>query len=81
MGRSDYRICKGCGARVFPPQTLSHTRLCAFCAERRCRETFESISAHKGEPFDYWRLRMAASVGAIPLDLVDTWLEQRQSRD
>lgn len=35
----------------------------------------DSLQAHKGEPFQYWRLRTTASFGAIPLELLPQYLD------
>jgi len=43
-------------------------------------ENRDSLKAHRGEPFEHWRVRTAASVGAIPLDLLDTYLATSEHR-
>jgi hypothetical protein len=80
MPRLDYKRCRECGRGSDATGPLSHTRLCRDCSIAREHENAVSLSLHAGEPFQRWRVRVAASVGAIPLDLLDTYLATREHR-
>ena len=68
MPRLDYKNCKNCGRHVSECGVLSNTRLCADCGLERLNASVHEQIAHNGPIFDHWRRRIAASVGAIPLD-------------
>ena len=68
LPRLDYKTCKDCGRPSVEVGTLSHTRLCVSCWERRKLENNMGISTKTGPAFRYWRRQMAASVGAVLLD-------------
>jgi hypothetical protein len=59
---------------------VSYRGKCRACALKREKENYHALKDHRGEPFEHWRLRTAASVGAIPLDLLDTYLATREHR-
>jgi hypothetical protein len=73
--------CRVCGGHRADVGSISWTGKCRNCGLERHVAVVGSIMDHQGEGFEYWRLRCAASVGAIPLDLIDTYLEQRQRRE
>jgi hypothetical protein len=47
---------------------LSSTKLCVDCGLGRWTANHSQLKAHSGPWFDHWRRRVAASVGALPLD-------------
>jgi hypothetical protein len=68
MGRTDYKTCKRCSKHANEVGILSHTRLCASCAEAVLHENIEGLATHSGPRFRAWREGMAAAVGATLLD-------------
>jgi len=71
------RICGGHESKVGP---VSYRGKCRNCALSREKANYHALKDHRGEPFEPWRVRTAASVGAIPLDLLDTYLATREHR-
>jgi len=78
VGRLDYKRCKGCGRTRDVCGTLSHTRLCADCAESRVTENVIGLHTMSGPAVVRWRRGMAAAVGGV---LVDDVLADLQARD
>jgi len=68
MGRVDYKTCRECGRHADDVGELSHTRLCVECGRARLRDAVIEQVEHRGPTFEYWRTRIAASVGAVLLD-------------
>ena len=68
MPRVDYKTCKDCGKHASEVGPLSHTRLCGDCGVARERQCIIDLATHDGAYFQYWRARIAASVGYGPLD-------------
>jgi len=68
MPRLDYKWCKRCHGHVTAVGVLSHERLCEVCSMELLSENVLSLAAHSGEPFKRWRRGMAASVGAVLTD-------------
>jgi hypothetical protein len=56
---------------------MSHTRLCASCAERRFNDNLHSLVTMNGPFAKHWRTRIAASVGAVIPERLDTTPERR----
>ena len=68
MARIDYKTCKACGKHASEVGPLSHTRLCGPCGIDRETRNIVELAEHNGPYFQYWRARIAASVGAVLLD-------------
>lgn len=62
------RICKRhrdeCGS-------ISWRGKCPPCGRKRLSDALDDLHYHRGPVFERWRHRLAASVGAIPLDLLE----------
>ena len=56
---------------------MSHTRLCADCGLALHAEEVTQLHEHGGPHFDHWRARLAATVGAVIPERMDTNPEQR----
>lgn len=65
MPRTDYKTCRLCGRHTDEVGPLSHTRLCQQCWETRLIASVVEQKQHSGPIFQHWRLRIAASVGAV----------------
>jgi hypothetical protein len=77
MPRADYKNCRGCGKHSDEVGPLSHTRLCSSCFGRRFTENLDSMKTMTGPFALHWRQRMAASVGAVLPNRLDTTPERR----
>ena len=71
VGRPPITNCKVCDRHVDECGPLSLAYLCARCGSERWLENHSQLKAHSGPWFDHWRRRVAASVGALPLDDLD----------
>ena len=68
VGRTDYRYCIQCGADSRQVGELSHQRLCRECGHENLNQSVLQQQECDGPIFQRWRVRIAASVGAVPLD-------------
>lgn len=68
MPRADYKTCRQCGGHTDKVGPLSHTRLCRGCAVARAGAMYEGLTTRSGPAFQYWRRRIAASVGGVLVD-------------
>jgi hypothetical protein len=71
MPRADYKTCRVCQGHTSQVGPLSHTRLCSNCGHARLKASIVEQANHNGPVFQYWRSRIAASVGARLLDAVE----------
>lgn len=62
--------CRACGRHKSQAGPISGTGLCQPCGLERMEENLEQLVAHNGPRFTHWRQRLAASLGAIPLDVL-----------
>lgn len=62
MPRTDYVTCRECGRHKAECGELSHTRLCAECAERLLRAAALDIAHRSGRFYVRWRRGMVAYV-------------------
>ncbi len=77
MPRLDYKNCRNCGRHESEVGVMSHTRLCAECGRSRFRDNLVSLTTMSGPFALYWRVRIAASVGAVIPTRLDTTPERR----
>lgn len=77
MPRADYQNCRECGRHKSEAGELSHTRLCADCGKRIKLDVINQLHYHEGPWFNHWRVRIAASVGAVIPERLDTTPERR----
>ena len=68
MPRESYKTCKACGQHTRDVGPISHTQLCGPCGIERETRNIVQLAEHNGPYFQYWRARIAASVGYGPLD-------------
>jgi hypothetical protein len=62
--------CKVCGDGAHNGVHISQTGLCPTHSLERMTDNLEQLKAHAGPRFTHWRYRLAASVGAVPLDVL-----------
>lgn len=72
MPRADYKTCKVCERHADECGPLSWTRQCGDCGTSALVENIEGIHRHTGPAFRRWRHGIAASVGAVLLDELET---------
>lgn len=65
MPKLTYKTCRVCGRHASEVGLLSHTRTCIECAHAIQESHNLQMHQHNGPWFERWRLKMAASVGAI----------------
>jgi hypothetical protein len=70
MGRPHhrYQACKVCGASHDQAGHISGTGKCLGCAAAIETANIVQLRAHAGPHFHHWRRRLAASVGAMLVD-------------
>jgi hypothetical protein len=68
MPRSTYKTCKSCGGHASEVGELSWTRLCRTCGLARAEAMYDGLTTRSGPAFQYWRRRIAASVGGVLVD-------------
>jgi hypothetical protein len=68
MARRHPKTCKVCGRTEGEGFTISATGLCLEHSLEREAENIVSLKTKTGEPFQWWRYRLAASVGFASLD-------------
>ena len=68
MARRHPKSCKVCGRTVEEVGSISATGLCPEHSLSREVENLLSLQAKSGKPFQWWRYRLAASVGFASLD-------------
>ncbi len=69
--------CKGCGQRREVVGELSWRGFCGVCGPAKAIAAASDLHHHQGPFFRTWREQMAASVGAVLLEPVDTTPERR----
>ena len=60
--------CKRCGQPASIVGPISWRGKCRPCGLASETEAIVQLAAHDGPVFDYWRVRIAASVGATLID-------------
>jgi len=70
--RIDYKTCRQCERHASECGPLSHTRLCADCGLANQTHAIIEQAEHYGTTLLLWRRGVAASVGAVLLDDVQT---------
>lgn len=64
MPDSRRRTCKVCRRRVADCGDISWRGKCRECGPQMMLDAIDELHEHRGPTFHYWRLRIAASVGA-----------------
>ena len=77
MPRADYKNCRVCQRHESEVGPLSHNRLCASCSGSRFGGNLVAMKTMTGPFAHHWRQRMAASVGAVIPERLDTNPERR----
>jgi hypothetical protein len=62
--------CKVCGDGRHNGVHVSQTGLCPTHSQEAFVDNLLQLKAHRGPRFTHWRYRLAASVGAVPLDVL-----------
>ena len=72
MGRKHWHppTCKVCGNGTHNGVHISQTGLCPPHSEQIMVDNLIQLRNHHGPRFTHWRYRLAASVGAVPVDLL-----------
>lgn len=72
MGRTHWhpKSCKVCGNGEHNGVHVSQTGLCIDHSLEVMTDNLAQLKAHDGPRFTHWRYRLAASVGAVPLDVL-----------
>jgi hypothetical protein len=69
-GRNNRRRCLVCGKHRNEVGNISWAGNCRNCGHERLLENIDGIATHSGPAFMRWRYSIAASVGAVPLDVL-----------
>ena len=72
MKRSHFhpKSCKVCGDGEHNGIHVSQTGLCPPHSEEAFVDNLLQLKAHDGPRFTHWRYRLAASVGAVPVEVL-----------
>jgi len=68
----DRRDCRECGALATEVGRMSWTGKCPRCSEAALTENIIGLATHSGPALQRWRVGMAASVGAMLLDELES---------
>lgn len=72
MGRGHFhpKRCRVCGDGDHNGVHVSQTGLCPTHSVAVMADNIRQLAAHDGPNFKHWRYRLAASVGAVPIDVL-----------